>query len=60
MWTEWEVSSETKTNKTNLHIILENPAGFRMKYKGAEEIANRLGRYMYPQIIWPTWCFIGF
>ena len=51
MWSEWEVSSETKTNKTNLHIILENPAGFRMKYKGAEEIANRLGRYMYPQII---------
>ena len=40
MWAEWEVSSETKTNKTNLHIILENPNGFRMKYKGAEEIAN--------------------
>ena len=50
MWAEWEVSSECKTNKTNLHIILENPAGFRMNYKSAEEIANSLSKYMY-QII---------
>ena len=60
MWAEWEVSSETKTNKTNLHILLENPNGFRMKYKGAEEIANSLSRCMYTRIIWAIWCFIGF
>ena len=60
MWAEWEVSSETKTNKTNLHILLENPNGFRMKYKGLEERANSLSRGMYTRIIWATWCFIGF
>ena len=60
MWAEWEVSSETKTNKTNLHILLENPNGFRMKYKGAEERANSLSRCMYTRIIWATWCFTGF